>query len=338
MWDDSREKIFAGNGGKRFAKKMCEYIGCELGESKAMHFSDGNIFVKVQEPIRNKDVFLVQPIGNNPNDEFVELLFWIDAFKRSSANTVTAVLPYFGYAKGDKKDEPRVSIRARVCAESIELAGADRIITMDLHSAQVQGFFKKPVDHLYSTKLLGEYIKRTGIVNEDLVIVSPDAGYAKQARIFADHLKVPVAIGEKMRSAHDENAKVLNIIGEVEGKNCLIVDDFTISGGTIIDTAKSLKQKGANKIFAALSHIILKDEGVDKIDKSSIEWIVSTDTVECPAARKSNKIRIISAAPFFGEVVKRLADREPLGEMFDHIPERVFETSFASQINTLKNV
>jgi ribose-phosphate pyrophosphokinase len=317
---------------------MCYYLGTQLGDSETIMFSDGNIFVRINESIRDKDVYIVQPIGREPNDEFVELLFWIDAFKRASANSVTAVVPYFSYAKGDKKDEPRVSIRARVCAESIELAGADRFLTMDLHSPQVQGFFKKPVDHLYASTLLCEYARRTGIVNENLVVVSPDAGFAKRARLFANELGCPVAIGDKTRTGHDEKAKVLEIIGEVKGKNCLVVDDFTISGGTLVDLALGLKDKGANRIFAFLSHIVLGENGVKKIEDSPIEFLVSTDTVECPAAKNSSKFRIVSAAPMFAEAVRIIHDKEPMSTMFGDVSQRMFDMSFASQltINDLK--
>ena len=210
-------RIFAGQNSMPFAQKMCDYLGVHLGKSKTITFSEGNTYVKVDESIRNSDVYIVQSIGRSPNNEFVELLFWIDAFKRASANSVTAIIPYFSYAKADKKDEPRVSIRARVCADCIETVGADRVITMDLHSAQVQGFFSKPVDHLYGQSLLCEYARRLGIVNDDLVVVSPDAGFAKRARIFANELGCPVAIGDKVRTSHDENAKVLEIIGDVKG-------------------------------------------------------------------------------------------------------------------------
>jgi ribose-phosphate pyrophosphokinase len=317
---------------------MCYYLGTQLGDSETIMFSDGNIFVRINESIRDKDVYIVQPIGREPNDEFVELLFWIDAFKRASANSVTAVVPYFSYAKGDKKDEPRVSIRARVCAESIELAGADRFLTMDLHSPQVQGFFKKPVDHLYASTLLCEYARRTGIVDENLVVVSPDAGFAKRARQFANELGCPVAIGDKTRTGHDEKAKVLEIIGDVKGKNCLVVDDFTISGGTLVDLALGLKDKGANRIFAFLSHIVLGENGVKKIEDSPIEFLVSTDTVECPAAKNSSKIRIVSAAPMFAEAVRIIHDKEPMSTMFGDVSQRMFDMSFASQltINDLK--
>ncbi len=330
-------KIFAGRSGIPFAKKMCAYLGTQVGDSETITFSEGNTFVRINESIRDKDVYIVQPIGRNPNDEFVELLFWIDAFRRASANSVTAIIPYFSYAKGDKKDEPRVSIRARVCAESIELAGVDRVITMDLHSPQVQGFFKKPVDHLYAQTLLCEYVRRLGLVDEDLVVVSPDAGFAKRARQFASELGRPVAIGDKMRSGHDENAKVLEIIGEVKGKNCLIVDDFSISGGTLIDIALGLKDKGANRIYAALSHNILNAKGIQRIEDSPIEVLISTDTVECPEAKNSKKIKIISAAPMFAQSVKVIHDRAPMSNLFKReFTQRMLDMSFSEQTTLLK--
>lgn len=312
-------KIFGGSTGKSFAQKMCDYIGIELGKSEVLTFSDGNIFVKINETVRDHDVYLVQPIGLQPNDEFTEILFWMDAFKRASANSVTAIIPYFGYAKGDKKDEPRVSIRARVCAECIELAGADRILTMDLHSSQIQGFFKKPVDHLFALPILSDYIQNMRI--EELVVVSPDVGFAKEARNFATSLHVPVAIGDKMRKSHDENAKVLEIIGDVQGKNALIVDDFSISGGTLVDLAKGLKERGANKIYAALSHLMLTEAAVEKIENSPIELVIGTDSVENEATL-SKKIKTISVAPLFAEAVVRIHNRESISSLFDTVPRR----------------
>ncbi len=325
-------KIFAGRTGKTFAKKMCAYLGTQIGDATTIRFSEGNIFVRVNESIRDKDVYIVQPIGREPNDEFVELLFWIDAFKRASANSVTAIIPYFSYAKGDKKDEPRVSIRARVCADCIESAGADRVLTMDLHAPQVQGFFKIPVDHLYAKSLLCEFVRREGIVDDDLVVVSPDAGSAKRAREYATELGCPVAIGDKMRYGHDENAKVLEIIGDVKGKNCLVIDDFSISGGTLVDVAYGLKEKGAGKIYAALSHNVLSEKGIRKIDESPIEFAVSTDTLECPDAHLSPKIRFISAAPMFAQAIKLIHDRAPMSSMFDNnVNKRLMDMSFAVQ-------
>lgn len=278
MLSNGKIKIFAGSTSKAFAKRICQYIGIELGKSEVITFSEGNTFVRIGETVRDKDVYLVQPIGLKPNNEFVEILFWMDAFKRASANSVTAIMPYFSYAKGDKKDEPRVSIRARVCAECIELAGVDRVVTMDLHSPQIQGFFKKPVDHLFALPVLCEYIK--SIDFDNFVIVSPDAGFVKQARRYASYLKAPVAIGDKTRKAHDEKAEILEIIGEVKGKNTLIVDDFSISGGTLIDLAKVLKKRGAKRIAACLSHILLNETGVERIEDSPIELVISTDSVD----------------------------------------------------------
>lgn len=326
-------KIYAGSTGVRFARRMSAYLNTEMGDAITHIFSDGNIFVRVNEPVRDKDVYIVQPIARDPNNEFTELLFWLDAFRRASANSITAIVPYFGYAKGDKKDEPRVSIRARVCADCIEAEGMDRLVTMDLHSPQIQGFFSKPVDHLYGQTILCEYAKKLGIVDDDLVVVSPDAGFAKNARSFATELGCPVAIGDKVRTAHDENAKVLEIIGDVKDKNCLIVDDFTISGGTLVDVAHGLKDKGARDIYAFLSHVVLRESGVKKIENSPIKLLVSTDTVECPEAEKSEKIKIISAAPLFAHAIQLIHDRHPISRMFaGDLSKRLLHMSFNPEL------
>jgi ribose-phosphate pyrophosphokinase len=316
-------KVFAGSSGREFAQRICEYIGVSLGKSEVITFSEGNTFVRVGETVRNKDVYLVQSIGLRPNDEFVEILFWLDAFKRASANSVTAIIPYFGYAKGDKKDEPRVSIRARVCADAIEQAGADRVVTMDLHSPQIQGFFKRPVDHLYALPVLCDYVKRLDIDN--LVVVSPDTGFAKSARKYASHLGVSVAIGDKTRRAHDERAEVLEIIGEVSGKNCLVVDDFSISGGTLVELAKELKKRGALRIIACLSHMLLNREAVRRIDESDIELVIGTDSVENRWVEMSDKIQTVSVAPLIAEAIMRIHNRESVSALFDRLPDEVSE-------------
>ncbi len=322
--------IFAGNASRPFAERMCSYLGVELGKSTTHFFSEGGIYVRADESIRNKDVYIVQTIGKDPNNAFTELIFWIDAFKRASANSITAIVPYFGYAKADKKDEPRVSIRARVCADCIELCGADRVITMDLHAPQVQGFFSKPVDHLYASALLCEYARRLGIVSDNLVVVSPDAGSAKRARAYANLLGCNVAIGDKVRMGHDENAKVLEIIGEVKGKTCMVVDDFTISGGTICNIAHGLMDKGAKEVYAFLSHaVIMNRETVEKIEASPIKLLVSTDTVDnSDVLRGCEKIKIISAAPLFAEAVRTIHERLPMSYMFEHLPKRLLDMSF----------
>ena len=320
----SKIKVFAGTNGYEFAKRMCAYMGTELGDSEVITFSDGNTFVRLMETVRESDVYIVQPIGMNPNDEFVEILFWMDALKRASAGFVTAIIPYFGYAKGDKKDEPRVSIRARVCAECIELAGADRAVIMDLHAPQVQGFFKKPVDHLLSRPILCEYVRSMGI-QENLVVVSPDAGFAKDARLYADDLGCPVAIGDKTRVAHDEKAKMLDVIGDVDGKDCLIVDDFTISGGTLCEIADAVKARGARHIYAALSHFLARESGVKAIENSPIEMLITTDSVDNHYIHQSSKVRVVSVAPLFAEAVMRIHNCESVSPLFTKVPLRVIE-------------
>jgi len=278
----------------------------------------------VNETVRDRDIFLVQPIGMQSNDEFVEILFWMDAFKRANALTCTLVMPYFGYGKGDKKDEPRVSIRARVCAECIELAGADRAVVMDLHAAQVQGFFKKPVDHLLSLPIMCEYVKGLDIM-DDICVVSPDAGFAKTARRYADYLHCSVAIGDKMRYGHDENAHVLSIIGDVKGKNCMIVDDFTVSGGTLVDMAHALKERGAKRIIACLSHVVLREKGMRAIEESPIEMLIGTDSVQNPYLAKSTKFVTVSVAPLFAEAVLRIHEKESVSPLFSKVPKKVVD-------------
>lgn len=318
-------KIFAGSSGVSFARKMCKYLGADMGSSEVIHFSDGNIFVRVKETVRDDDVYLVQPIGLDPNNELVEILFWLDAFKRASASSITAIIPYFGYAKGDKKDEPRVSIRARVCADCIEMAGANRVVTMDLHSAQVQGFFRIPTDHLFSMPMLCEYVKGLDIYDEDMVVVSPDAGFAKQARKFADYLDLNVAIGDKTRKGHDEKAQILEIIGDVNGKNCMLVDDFSISGGTIVDIANVLKQRGAKRIIVLLAHNMLREKGLKKVEDSPIEFVISTDSVENPYIVSSKKMITVSAAPLFAEAALRIHERVSVSPLFEHVPKKVVD-------------
>ncbi len=313
----SEINIFAGSAGVLFAEKMCRYLGIPLGKTEVIRFSEGNTYVKIGERVRSREIYLVQPIGEHANDDFVELLFWLDAFKRAGAAYVTAVIPYFSYAKGDKKDEPRVSIRARVCAECIELEGADRVITMDLHAPQVQGFFKKPVDNLFARPVLVKYLKT--VLSPNSVVVSPDAGNVKNARRFADDLCLPVAIGDKTRCCHDENADILEIIGDVKGRDAVIVDDFSISGGTAVKLAVELKKRGAEKIIACFSHIPLSRKGADAVENSCIDAVISTDSLNNPNTASMKKLKILSVAPLFAEAVKRMQIGESIGDLFDDL-------------------
>ena len=256
----------------------------------------------------------MQGVHHPVNDNFVELLFWIDALKRASAQHITAVIPYFSYAKGDKKDEPRVSIRARVCADAIEAAGADRVLTMDLHSPQIQGFFSVPVDHLYARAVICEHIRSLGI--EDLVVCSPDAGFAKAAAAFANLLGVPVVIGNKSRPDHSEQAEILEVIGSVEGKNVLMVDDFTITGGSLCSMAEVLKERGAKDIYAAVSHGVLSMGAAERIQDSLIRRMFMTDTIESPVEPLPEKMEVISVAPLFAQAIRSIHDRTSVSMLF----------------------
>jgi ribose-phosphate pyrophosphokinase len=270
--------------------------------------------VRVLENVRGRDVFLVQGTAFPANDNFMELLFWIDALKRASAASVTAVIPYFSYAKGDKKDEPRVSIRARVCADAIEAAGVDRVITLDLHAPQVQGFFKVPVDDLYALPVLCDVIATKAL--PDLVVVAPDAGFAKKARQWSERLGAPLAIADKRRVDHSETAEVTELIGSVEGCTALIVDDFTISAGTLVDAARVLMEKGARAVYAAVSHGLLADPAIERIDASPITRLFMTDSVETQPVELSPKVEVVSIAGLMGEAIRRIANRESVSTLF----------------------
>jgi ribose-phosphate pyrophosphokinase len=307
--------VFGGSGSPRLTKAICGTLNVIPGKSEVLRFSEGNLFVRVLENVRGRPVYLVQSTAFPANDNFMELLFWIDAFKRASAASVTAIIPYFSYAKGDKKDEPRVSIRARVCADAIEAAGADRVVTMDLHAPQIQGFFRIPVDDLYALPTLCEAVKKKGF--SDLVVVAPDMGFAKKARKYASYLGASLAIGDKERVAHDEKAEVLEIIGEVGGKTALIVDDFTISGGTLVEAAERLVERGAASVYAAVTHGVFSQGAVEKIDRSPIVHLLVTDTIETQPVAYSDKIEVVSVAPLFGEAIRRIHNRESISVLFE---------------------
>jgi ribose-phosphate pyrophosphokinase len=309
-------KIFAGTSGKSLGNAICEMLGMHAARSEMQVFSEGNVFVRVLENVRGRDVFIIQGTDYPVNDNFMELLFWIDAFKRASATQVTAVIPYFSYAKGDKKDEPRVSIRARVCADCIEAAGADRVLTMDLHSPQIQGFFKIPVDHLYAMPVLVEYFRAKEI--PDLVVAAPDVGFGKQAYRFGEMMHAPVVFGNKMRRAHDEKAEMLDIVGQVNGKNVLIVDDFTITGGTLIEMAVGCKKRGAKDIYACVSHGVFSRGSALKVAQSPIKELVLTDTIEYRFEPLPPSCKIISVARLFAEAIRSIHRRESVSRLFDY--------------------
>jgi ribose-phosphate pyrophosphokinase len=310
--------IIAGSGNPKLAQSIADALHVRLCPAEAQYFSEGNVFVRVLANVRGKDVFVIQGIHYPVNDNFMELLFWIDALKRASAQQVTAVIPFFSYSKGDKKDEPRVSIRARVCADALEVAGCDRVLTMDLHSPQIQGFFRIPVDHMYGRHVLCEHIRALNI--PDLVVCSPDIGFAKDAASFASLLGKPVVIGNKARTGHDETVVALEVIGDVRGKNVLLVDDFTITGGTLIAMADILKQRGALDIYAAVSHGVLSRGAAQRIEQSRIKKMFMTDTIEARPETLPSNLEVVSVAPLFAQAIQSVHDRTSVSTLF---PEKM---------------
>ncbi len=311
---DTDMLVFSGSGSPRLTDAICGYLGVTPGRRDVFRFSEGNLFVRVEENVRGRHVYLVQSTGFPANDNFMELLFWIDAFKRASACSVTVVIPYFSYAKGDKKDEPRVSIRARVCADAVEAAGADRVVTMDLHSPQIQGFFKIPVDDLYALPFLCDAVKRLNL--PELIVVSPDAGFAKKARQYASKLGTSLAICDKERSAHDENAEVLEIIGDVRGKTALLVDDLMLSGGTLVDAAGKLLEEGALAVYAAVTHAAVSERSIKKLSASAIRRIFVTDSIETQPVALTERFEVVSVAPLLGEAIRRIHHHESISVLF----------------------
>lgn len=325
MFATTNMSIFSARNGEAFARGICQYLNKSLSPSEVIRFSEGTSFVRFHQSVRDRHVYLVAPIAKAPNDEMMELLFWLDAFHRSSAKSITVIMPYFAYAKGDKKDEPRVSVRARVCADAIQMAGADRMMVMDLHAPQIVGFFTTPMDHLYALPILCETIKGIKAPLNNMVVVSPDLGYVKQAHRFGAYLNLPVAIAHKTRKDHSEQAEIQSIIGDIKGKDVLVVDDFTISGGTLCDLARNLKEKGAGRIFVALSHNVITKEGARRIHESPIEWVLSTDTVDNHNILGNPKFCTVSVAPLFAETIRRFHDNESISPLFTCVPENLIQ-------------
>ena len=306
-------KIFAGTSGRKLAEKIVSYLGIPLGNSSIKYFSDDEIWVKFNENIRGCDVFIIQST-NSPSNNLMELLIMIDAARRSSAQRITAVIPYFGYARQDRKDQPRVSITAKLVANLITTAGADRVLTMDLHAPQIQGFFDIPLDHLYSAPILVDYFQKKRI--NDLVVLSPDIGGVKFARAYAKRLHIPLAIADKRRPKPNE-AEVMNIIGAVKDKNILIIDDIVDTGGTMIQAAEAAYLEGAKGAYAGCTHPILSGNAVEKLKKSSFSEIIVTDTIPLDENKTFDKIKVISVASLFGNAIHRIHNEESISILFD---------------------
>jgi ribose-phosphate pyrophosphokinase len=309
-------QVFGGSASRKLASDICAHLNIGCGQGDVIRYDDGNLFVRVRENVRGNHVYVVQSTAFSANDHFMELLFWIDACKRASAASVTAIVPYFSYQKGDKKDEPRVSIRARVCADCIEAAGVDRVVTVDLHAPQIQGFFKKPVDDLYAMPTIAAAVREMTL--SDLTVVSPDVGFAKKARRYASALGAPLAIADKQRLDLRGAMTINNIIGDVAGRTALIVDDFTISGGTLVEVAIELKDRGAKEIYAAITHGVFSDEAMKRLDASPIQKLLVTDSIENAPVELSPKVQVVSIAPLLGEAIRRIHNRESISVLFEH--------------------
>jgi len=307
-------KLFSGNANPALAKEICQCLGVGLGEALVSEFSDGEIRVRIEENVRGTDVFVVQSCCTPVNNSIMELLIMIDALKRSSAYRITAVIPYFGYARQDRKDQPRVPISAKLMADLITTAGADRVLTMDLHAGQIQGFFNIPVDHLYATPVLLDYITREG--GPDLVVVSPDAGGVERARAFAKRLQASLAIIDKRREGPN-NAQIMNIIGDVEGRNALLLDDMIDTAGTIVQGAQACAEKGARMVWAGCTHPVLSGPALERIQESCLTQVVVTNTIPLNGKdQRCPKLRVLSVAPLLGEAITRIHEEESVSSLF----------------------
>lgn len=306
--------IFSGNAHPELTARICSHLGLQVGAANVFEFSNGNVFVQLQENVRERDVFIVQPAASPVNQYFMELLIMIDAARRASAGRITAVLPFFPYGRSDKKDQPRVPISARLIANLIETAGANRVLTMDLHAGQIQGFFNIPTDELTGLNLIANHFTEREFRG---VVVAPDLGAAKRARNLADMLQSPLALSEKRRVSNDDSAQVLNLIGEVDGQDALIIDDEVDTAGTLVAVASLLKAQGAREIYAAMTHGVLSGPAIERIDGSPLKELLVTDTLPLPSAKHSKRIRTLSVAPLLGEAIQRIHDGRSVGELFE---------------------
>jgi len=305
--------IFSGNANRGLAEKIANYLKRPLGDAQLSYFSDGEIWVKYNQNIRGADVFVVQPT-HAPARNLVELLIMLDAARRASAERITAVIPYFGYARQDRKDQPRVSITAKLVANLLTTSGADRILTMDLHAPQIQGFFDIPVDHLYSSTVFTDHIREMKL--PDLTVISPDIGGITLARAYAKRLNAPLAIIDKRRPKHNE-AEIFNVIGEVKDRNILIIDDIVDTAGTLCKAAVALKDQGARDIFVACTHPILSGDAIARLNEAPITRLLVSDTIALPEEKQLDKIEVITASGLFGEAVKRIHSEESISSLFD---------------------
>jgi ribose-phosphate pyrophosphokinase len=320
--------IYAGNANRPLAERICRYLQTDLGAVEVFQFANENIFVRILENVREQDVFLIQPTSRPVNHSIMELLIMIDAFKRASAGRITAVIPHYSYGRSDKKDQPRVPITARLIADMLTVAGADRVLSMDLHQGQIQGFFSIPVDELTAVNLICAHIKAKGL--DDLVVVS-ELGFAKKARNFAELLAAPLAIVEKRRLGNDDRTEVKNIIGDVSGRTAVIIDDEIDTAGSLMETVAALEAAGAGAIYSSATHGLFSGSALERIAGSSLTEVIVTDTIPLPPGADDPRITVLSVAPLFGEAIKRIHRGESVGALFSSEVQMVEEMTFWSE-------
>jgi len=308
-------KVFTGNAHPALAQAVTEYLGIPLGKCEVFEFSNENIFVRILENVRERDTFIIQPLSSPVNKSLVELLIMIDALKRASAGRITAVIPYYGYGRTDKKDQPRVPITARLVADLVTVAGANRVLTVDLHAEQIQGFFNIPVDELTALYLLSDYFKERAFDN--LVVVATDIGISKRARDLAAKLNAPLAIMEKRRVGNVGQTETLNVIGEVEGKVALTVDDEIDTAGSLVNTVSTLMEQGAKEVYACCTHPVFSGSAIQRIASCPVKEVAVTDTIPVTGDKKLDKITVLSMAPLLGEAVHRIHTGKSIGAMFE---------------------
>lgn len=319
----SNLKLFALSSNLELAEKVADAIGIPLGKSSVRQFSDGETQVNIEESIRGHHVFILQSTSSPVNDNLMEILIMVDALKRASAETVNVVMPYYGYARQDRKARSREPITSKLVANMLEIAGVDRLLTVDLHASQIQGFFDIPVDHLMGAPLLADYFIRRGMTGDDYVVVSPDHGGVTRARKLAQFLQTPIAIIDKRRSVDKMNtSEVMNIIGSVAGKTCILIDDMIDTAGTICHAADALKEAGATAVYASCTHPVLSGPAMDNIQKSAIEKLVVLDTIYLPEERLIEEIDQISIADLIGEAIIRIHEKRPLSPLFNVMPNK----------------
>ncbi len=317
---DNKPLIFSGNANRAFAAEVAAVLGLTVADALVGRFSEGEIRIKINENVRGRDVFIIQPTCPPVNDHLMELLIMIDAIRRASSRRITAVIPYFGYARQDRKDQPRVPITAKLVANLITVAGADRVLTMDLHAGQIQGFFDIPLDHLFAVNVFVDYFTKQRPL-EDLVVVSPDVGGIKMARAYAKRLKASLAMVDKRRISHMDT-EVMDIMGEVKGKTALIVDDLVSTAGSLVQAARALKDAGAKDVYAAISHPVLSGPAIERLSASNLKELVVTNSIPLTHERHLSKIKVLSVAPLFAEAIHCIHDEASISGLFqDHWEE-----------------